>query len=396
MATNQALLFPYNTPWSINDSPAYPHRGLLLDTSRHYIPVPSLLRTIEGLAYSKLNVLHWHIVDSQSFPVVSTSVPGLSVGAYSPFQVYTKEDVGRVVEYAEERGVRVIPEFDVPGHAYSWGRGVEGLTVCDNVQPNWEKYCAAPPCGQIDITKPKNVEIVATLIREMTTWFKDPLFHLGTDEVNSACYSDNPTISSHMSRTSKSVNDLISDFLVSLHTVLFPLSRTPMHWEEAVLEHKANLDKRTIVQTWRKGESVNEILGMGYRVVRADFGAYYLDCGGGGWLERGGKSWCDPYKTWQDMYGFDLVGGVSGELRKGVLGGEVALWTEQSEAHTIDSKIWPRAAAAAESWWTFSDSSQKKVSEALPRLAVFTEKLVSMGIAASPLQPEWCRNGGCA
>ncbi|KAJ3204345.1 hypothetical protein HDU67_009639, partial [Dinochytrium kinnereticum] len=132
------------TPWSIKDGPAYPHRGLLIDSSRHYIPVPAILRTIDGLAATKLNVLHWHIVDSQSFPVMSETIPNLSAaGAYSSFQVYTKDDVLRIVRYAEDRGVRIVPEFDVPGHAYSWGLGVPGLTVCNNVQPNWEKYCAS-------------------------------------------------------------------------------------------------------------------------------------------------------------------------------------------------------------------------------------------------------------
>jgi hexosaminidase len=100
----------------ISDRPLFAHRGVLLDTARNYYPVPDILRTIRAMAFNKLNVFHWHITDSQSFPIVLPTVPSLAnAGAYSPAMRYTAADVSRIVRYAEAFGIRVIPEVDMPG-----------------------------------------------------------------------------------------------------------------------------------------------------------------------------------------------------------------------------------------------------------------------------------------
>jgi hexosaminidase len=100
----------------ISDRPLFTHRGILLDTARNYYPVNDILRTIRAMAFNKLNVFHWHITDSQSFPIVIPSVPNLkNAGACSPVMRYTAEDVRRIVRYAESFGIRVIPEVDMPG-----------------------------------------------------------------------------------------------------------------------------------------------------------------------------------------------------------------------------------------------------------------------------------------
>lgn len=136
----------------ITDEPVYPHRGILLDTSRNYIPVDVIKRTLDGMASSKLNTFHWHITDSHSFPYVSKSQPTLSkLGAYSPSQVYTPENVADLVSYAKVRGVKILPEFDAPAHV---GEGWQDTdyVACFNKKP-WQNYCVEPPCGQLDPTK---------------------------------------------------------------------------------------------------------------------------------------------------------------------------------------------------------------------------------------------------
>jgi hexosaminidase len=101
----------------ISDAPRFPWRGLLIDTSRHYLPVTTLKRLIDGLPFNKLNTLHWHVVDGQSFPLVSTSPVSnrLSMGAYAPHMVYRPEDVEDLVAYANDRGVRLVRDAHSPG-----------------------------------------------------------------------------------------------------------------------------------------------------------------------------------------------------------------------------------------------------------------------------------------
>lgn len=144
------LMVPLNV--NITDKPAFPYRGILLDTSRNYISVDVIKKTLNGMAASKLNTFHWHITDSHSFPYVSKSRPELSLyGAYSPKKVYTDKDIEDIIDFAKTRGIRVMPEFDAPAHV---GEGWQktGYVICLNAQP-WGSYCVEPPCGQFDVTK---------------------------------------------------------------------------------------------------------------------------------------------------------------------------------------------------------------------------------------------------
>lgn len=179
---------------TIQDTPTFPYRGLMLDTSRNFISVPHLKKVLTGMASNKLNVFHWHISDSQSFPLSVPSIPQLAkYGSYGPDYVYTPDDVKEIVDFARVRGIRVYIEIDAPAHAgngWTWGpeEGLGDLAVCVNERP-WSVYCGEPPCGQLNPENPHVYEILEKLYKyliELTG--EDELFHIGGDEVNLECW----------------------------------------------------------------------------------------------------------------------------------------------------------------------------------------------------------------
>ena len=188
---SQLVTFDYDTetyqitngPWVIRDTPRFNHRGLMIDSARHYLPVSSILSTIDSLAYAKLNVLHWHVSDEQSFPIQIKSYPLLWEASFSRYERYTQATVAKIVEYARDRGVRVIIEFDTPGHAASWGIGYPDIIP----RPN----CSTP----LNVANNKTFDVITAVLSEMTGGkasgpkapsglFPDEFIHLGGDEVS--------------------------------------------------------------------------------------------------------------------------------------------------------------------------------------------------------------------
>ncbi|QCE05636.1 hexosaminidase [Vigna unguiculata] len=145
---------------------------LRCDTSRHYLPVNVIKQIIEAMSYAKLNVLHWHIIDEQSFPLEVPSYPNLWKGSYSEWERYTIEDAHDIVNFSKMRGINVMAEVDVPGHAASWGVGYPDL---------WPSpFCKQP----LDVSKKFTFDILSGILTDMRKIFPFELFHLGGDEVN--------------------------------------------------------------------------------------------------------------------------------------------------------------------------------------------------------------------
>uniref|UniRef100_A0A182M4F8 Beta-hexosaminidase n=1 Tax=Anopheles culicifacies TaxID=139723 RepID=A0A182M4F8_9DIPT len=393
---------------TVSDAPAYPHRGLALDTSRNFIDLDSLRRTIDGMAMVKLNVFHWHITDSQSFPLVILSRPTLhTYGAYSRRDVYTAEDVRQLVQYALERGIRIIPELDAPAHV---GEGWEklGVTACFNYQP-WENYCVEPPCGQLDPTQDALYNILEDVYREMNVMFnRSDVFHMGGDEVSIRCWNATVRIQNWMNEQEwglqeadfmKLWNYFQTEALTRLDKTLPEGDKRPIiMWtskltESPYLEKYLNKD-RYIIQVWTMGNDskVANLLEKGYRLIMSNYDALYLDCGFAGWVTDG-SNWCAPYIGWQKVYNNDLMA-IGGPYAQQILGGEAALWTEQSDSHTLDNRLWPRLSAHAERLWSNPRSSWQMAES---RMLLHRERLIEEGIAANSIQPKWClqNEGNC-
>ncbi|KAI3937975.1 hypothetical protein MKX01_027902 [Papaver californicum] len=172
----------YKAPWYIQDEPKFVFRGLLLDTSRHFLPINVIKQVIESMSYAKLNVLHWHIIDEQSFPVEVPSYPYLWKGSYTKFERYTVEDAYDIVDFAKMRGINVMAEIDVPGHAESWGSGYPEL---------WPSETCREP---LDVAKNFTFDVVSGILADMRKIFPFELFHLGSDEVNTDCWCSTPHV----------------------------------------------------------------------------------------------------------------------------------------------------------------------------------------------------------
>lgn len=384
---------------SFEDKPVYKHRGIILDTSRSYFSVESIKRTIDGLAMVKMNTFHWHITDSHSFPIVLKSVPELArLGAYSPRQIYTEQDVKDIVEYGRIRGVRVVPEFDQPAHV---GEGWQntGLTACFNYQP-WQKYCVEPPCGQLDPTKDKLYDVLENIFRDYVDYFNpDTIFHMGGDEVSVECWNASTDIQKWMKENGYGLEkdayfQLWGDFqqkalerwdrVAKKHV---PIVLWTSHLTETPYLEKYLNPERYIIQIWTKGDDpkVQTLLENGYKLIVSNYDALYLDCGFSGWVTDG-NNWCSPYIGWHKVYQNDMKT-IGGQYYQQILGAEAALWSEQADEYTLDSRLWPRVSALAERLWTDPETNWR---DAESRMLYHRQRLVQRGIQAELLEPQWC------
>nr|ADF56765.1 beta-N-acetylglucosaminidase [Agrotis ipsilon] len=390
---------------TITDNPVYPYRGILLDTSRNFYSIDSIKATIDAMAAVKLNTFHWHITDSQSFPFEVSRRPQLSkIGAYSPAKVHTRKAIEEVVEYGKVRGVRVLPEFDAPAHVGEGWQDTD-LTVCFKAEP-WSSYCVEPPCGQLNPTREELYDYLEDIYREMSDVFQPDMFHMGGDEVSESCWNSSEEIQNFMIQNRWNLEQasflkLWNYFQMKAQDRAYKAfgKRLPLIlWTSTLTDftHIDNfLDKDDyIIQVWTTGSSpqVTGLLEKGYRLIMSNYDALYFDCGFGAWVGEG-NNWCSPYIGWQKVYD-NSPAKIAKKHKHLILGGEAALWSEQSDSSTLDNRLWPRAAALAERLWAEPDHTWH---EAEHRMLHIRERLVRMGTQADSLEPEWCyqNEGNC-
>ncbi|KAI9442927.1 N-acetylhexosaminidase [Lactarius indigo] len=385
--TASGTVYTLGAPVAIQDSPAYPYRGFMLDTARNYFLVSDIKRTLDALSWVHINTFHWHIVDSQSFPLV---VPGFTEisqkGAYSESAIYTPGDVASVVAYAGARGIDVLVEIDTPGHTTSISKAHPEHIACAEATP-WVTYANEPPAGQLRLASPATVNFTVGLLSAVAKLFPSTLFGTGGDEINARCYQDDAQTQEDLG--GRTVAQALDTFTQATHGALRGLGKTPVVWEEMVLNFNLTLSNETIALVWISSDNAAAVAAKGFRFIHAASNSFYLDCGAGEWLgnDPGGNSWCEPFKTWQNAYTFDPLANLTAAQAPLVLGGEQLLWTEQSGPQNLDTIVWPRAAASAEVFWSGAGGN---VSAALPRLHELGYRFRNRGVQTIALQPEWC------
>jgi hexosaminidase len=343
----------------IEDRPRFPWRGLMIDVSRHWMPVDAIERNLDAMAAVKLNVLHWHLSDDQGFRVESKRWPRLhelgSDGLY-----YTQEQIRRIVEYARERGIRVIPEFDMPGHTQSWFAGYPELASTPRQYGIGRVWGIYEPV--MDPTREGTYEFLEAFLAEMTALFPDPYFHIGGDEVMPKEWRENPRIQIFAAQNALSVpNGLQAFFNRRVAAMLAKSGKTMVGWDEVL---DPDLPASAVIQSWRGNEALAGAAKRGHRAILSS--GYYLD----------------HLRPASFHYAVDPLGGPAAELASSdaerILGGEACMWAEHVNAETLDSRIWPRMAAVAERFW--SPRETVDVDSMYERLAVVSRFLEWTGV----------------
>lgn len=359
---------------TIIDFPRFAHRGILIDTSRHYLPLKTILKTLDAMAFNKFNVLHWHIVDDQSFPYQSIAFPQLSdKGSYSLSHVYTPSDVHTVLEYAHFRGIRVIPEFDTPGHTQSWGKGQKGLLT-----PCYSQRKQTPRVGPINPTLNETYRFLTTFFKEISSVFPDQFIHLGGDEVDFECWASNPNIQNFMKKKGfgKDFTRLESFYIKKILDIVTSLKKGSIVWQE-VFDDNVELQPGTVVEVWKSEnylEELKQVTSSGFPAILS--APWYLD------VISYGQDW----RAYYTVEPLNFEG--SEEEKQLVIGGEACLWGEFVDATNLIPRLWPRASAVGERLW--SPQSVTDLQDAYNRLVIHRCRMVSRGIAAQPLFTGHC------
>jgi len=311
----------------IEDFPRFHHRGFMIDTSRHFVNIKFILQFIDAMAFSKFNVLHWHVTDDQSFPYVSQHFPQLHQRASRDPKksVYTPGDVKRILDYGRMRGIRILPEFDTPGHVRSWDAIPDLLTPCySGDKPNGY-------FGPINPTIEKNYVFLKEFFQEVGEVFNDPYLHLGGDEVYLGCWKSNPQITQWMKDhgMGKNYSLLEQYYEQKLLDIVAGIGKKYVVWQE-VVDNQVKVKPDTVVNVWKGGwqNEMKKVTEMGFDTILSS--CWYLN------YISYGDDWhyhykCDPH---------DFKGDAT--LKKKVIGGTACMWGEFVDGVNLISRSWGR------------------------------------------------------
>ena len=343
---------------TVKDAPRFPWRGLMIDCSRHFEPMDVLKRNIDGMAAVKLNVFHWHLTDDQGFRIESKVFPKLT-GLGSDGLFYTQQQARELVEYARERGVRVVPEFEMPGHSAAWL--VAYPELASGTVPTGIRREFGISDSALDPTRDETYAFIGKFLAEMVGIFPDRYLHIGGDETPAPDWKTNPRIVAFKAAHDLKDNDALQAYFNQrVLAILTRLNRRMVGWDEVL---NPALPRDVVVQSWRGEASLAKGAQQGYQGVLS--APYYLDA-----MKPAGQMYlADPVPA-------DTA--LTPAQQKLILGGEVTMWAEQVEPRTVDSRIWPRTAAIAERFWSAQDV--RDVDSLYQRLEPVSVELEGLGL----------------
>jgi len=342
----------------IDDQPRFPWRGLMIDVARHFQTMETLKRNLDGMAAVKLNVFHWHLSEDQGFRVESKKFPKLhQLGSDGNY--FTQEQVKEIIAYARDRGIRVVPEFDIPGHSTSWLVGYPELGSAPGPYTIERRPGIFEPA--LDPTREEVYKFLDTFLGEMAALFPDNYLHIGGDENEGKQWDRNPAIQDFMKK--KGIKDnhaLQAYFNTRLLKILQKHGKKMVGWDEIL---QPELPKDVVIHSWRGTAALAEAARKGYDGILSN--GYYIDL-----IQPASQHYVpDPVPADSTL---------TPEEAKHVLGGEATMWAEWVTPETIDSRIWPRTAAIAERLW--SPRTVTDISDMYRRLAVISQQLEELGL----------------
>ena len=351
----------------IRDQPRFAWRGLLIDAARHFMPVAVIKRNLDGMAAVKLNVLHWHLTDDQGFRIESKVFPRLQTVGSTDGLFYTQAEVREVLAYAAARGIRVVPEFDMPSHTTSWIVAYPRLASNDSAYAPYTRWRTTNVA--IDPTRETTYTFIDSLLTEMTGLFPDPYFHAGGDENDGRNWRRTPRIVAWMQAHNMTKADgntvdkhqLQTYFNRRVLAMLQQRGKTMLGWDEIL---GPDLPKEVIIQSWRGKKGLNEAARLGHPVLLSN--GYYLDLN----LSAASSYLTDPLPPDTPLTPAE---------QQLVLGGEAAMWAEYADSVILDSRIWPRAGAVAERLWS-PQAATRSVPDLHRRLNLLSPQLEALGL----------------
>jgi hexosaminidase len=354
--TPQGFAVPVVT---IDDQPRFQWRGLMIDAGRHFMPLDMIKRNLDGMEAVKLNVMHWHLSENQGFPIESKVFPLLQEKG-SGGNYYTQEQVHEVIDYARDRGIRVVPEFDMPCHTTAWFAGYPELASGPGpykVETKWGVFDPA-----MDPSRESTFEFLDKFFGEMTALFPDAYFHIGGDECNGKEWNRNPQIKGFMKEHGLKDNAALQSYFTGrVQKLVVAHNKIPEGWDEVL---QPDTPKNVVIQSWRGPQGLAQAARQGNQVLLSN--GYYIDLN----------------QSAAEHYLVDPLGGEGAKLtpeeKARVLGGEATMWSEFVTPENVDSRIWPRTAAIAERFWSAQDV--RDVDSMYRRMAVVSEKLNNYGL----------------
>jgi hexosaminidase len=344
---------------AIHDSPRFVWRGLMIDVARHFMPLDALRRNLDAMEAVKLNVLHLHLSDNQGFRVESKRFPKLQeLGSDRLY--YTQDQIRDLLAYARDRGIRVVPEFDMPGHSTSWFVGYPDLASAPGpyqIERHWGVFDPA-----MDPSDERTYKFLDDFIGEMAKLFPDQYFHIGGDEVNGKQWDGNAKIQAFKREHGFKSNEALQAYFTNrVQKIVDKHHKTMVGWDE-ILTPDASKD--IVIQSWRGPESLAAAAKRGYRGLLSN--GYYIDL-----------MWSAERHYLNDPLSGDAAN-LTPEQKARILGGEATMWSEYVASENIDSRIWPRTAAIAERFW--SPQGVRDVDSMYRRLAQVSWRLDFLGL----------------